>query len=786
MNLSSINLRFFANVAPLIGGLNKAERAMQQSGRAMQKLGGTLSLRLTAPIVAFGAVSTDAFKDFELEMSKVRAVSGATGDEFDMLKQNALELGRTTIFTAAEVANLQTEFAKLGFTAPQIDGVTASTLALAQATDSELGRSAEVVGNTLRGFQMDVSQTGHLTDVMAKSFSSSALDMEKFADSMKYVAPVANSAGMSIEETTAMLGILADAGIKGSQAGTSLRRIISELGAGSEPVAEKLKILADQGIGLADAKDEVGRSAQSALLVLANGVDKIDPFTQALKEADGSAQSMADTMNDTAYGSMKEFESAWEGLKISAGETIAKALRPLLDVLSSVFIAFTELPQGVQTTALVIMGLAAAIGPVVWILGTFQTALVAIRTATWLTTGATAAFGTVLNVALSPITLIILAVAALVGILAYLAYNFDTVKAVTINSLKYMANMGIKVLNPLIKTFNAVADALGFESVKINTFKEFKYESVPALKSVSQVISEIKDDLGLAGDEAKETTAELGGLSDVLDEIDEKPDPIISPIPPVDPKVKKSYVDLNAELERLAGLQSQYREGIIRQDLENTLQPLDAVSMGLEEFTDIDFEDAPVFKSLPKGFAKMQMAAIQMTSAISDAINQMAVDTIIGMSEMIGAMAVGQATMADLGSFVMGSFAGLLSTLGQILVQYGAGLLALKLATIKLDPYVALAAGAALLAIGAGVKAKLQAASESNIPAMAEGGIVTGPTLALIGEGRGPEAVIPLDKLDGFMGGGAQNINVTGRIQGSDILLSQERATRERSRYRGY
>jgi len=175
-----------------------------------------------------------------------------------------------------------------------------------------------------------------------------------------------------------------------------------------------------------------------------------------------------------------------------------------------------------------------------------------------------------------------------------------------------------------------------------------------------------------------------------------------------------------------------------------------------------------------------------MSDAISGAMNRMAVDTIVGMSEMIGAMAVGQASIADLGSFVMGSFAGLLSTLGQILVEYGAGLLALKLATISLQPGVALAAGAALLAIGAGVKAKVQAASESNIPMMAEGGIVTGPTLAMIGEGRGPEAVIPLDKLDGFMGGGAQNINVTGRIQGSDILLSQERATRERSRYRGY
>jgi len=248
----------------------------------------------------------------------------------------------------------------------------------------------------------------------------------------------------------------------------------------------------------------------------------------------------------------------------------------------------------------------------------------------------------------------------------------------------------------------------------------------------------------------------------------------------------KKVRTLADEVQRLMDLERQFMTEMAKSTDKMLKQSIQPLALGLEEITWEDYEDPPVFKKLQKGFANMQIAAIQMSSAISGAMNRMAVDTIVGMSEMIGAMAAGQATMADLGSFVMGAFAGLLSTLGQILVEYGAGLLALQMATISLNPYVALAAGAALLAIGAGVKAKLQAASESNIPMMAEGGIVTGPTLAMIGEGRGPEAVIPLDKLDGFMGGGAQNINVTGRIQGSDILLSQERATRERSRYRGY
>ena len=793
MNLSSINLRFFANVAPLIGGLNKAERAMQNSARSMQKLGGNLTMKLTAPVVAFGAVAFNTFREFEFEMQKVKAVSGATGEEFESLKNSALELGRTTVFSASDVAKLQTEFAKLGFTAPQIDGVTASTLNLAQATDTELGRAAEVVGSTLRGFQMDVSQTGHIADVMAKSFSTSGLDMEKFAESMKYVAPIANSAGVSIEETTAMIGLLSNAGISGSQAGTALRRIISELGTGSEPVTEKIKQLADAGIGLADAKDEVGRAAQNALLVLAGSADQIDPMTESLVNADGAAQDMSDTMNDSTEGAMKEFNSAWEGLKISAGEDFAEAAEPVVEILGDFFNWFTDLPGPIRTTTLVVAGLGAAIGPIIWLIGSFQSALVSLRTATWLSTGATSAWGTVTAIATSPITLVILGITALAAILTYLAYNFDTVKAVSINALKYMANMGIKVLNPLIETFNAVADALGFDKVKINTFKEFEYETVPALKGVGQVVSEIKKNLGYTADEAKGVTEELGKLAEITEELDDIETDDKDKDKDKDKDIKRTTKEmrsLNDEVERLSSLEAQFNAAMLQETtdaLQETIQPLDAVVMGLEDLNDLDLEEAPVFQDVPKGFAKMKLAAIEMSNAISDSMRSMAIDTVVGLSEMAGAMMVGQATFADFGMFIVGQFASLFTEIGKMFVEYGFAQIAFNAAVGAMQGPGAIAAGVALLALAGAMKGRMKSISEgSGIPAMAEGGIVTGPTLALIGEGRGPEAVIPLDKLDGFMGGGAQNINVTGRIQGSDILLSQERATRERSRYRGY
>ena len=142
---------------------------MDKMGRKMQQMGKNLSMKLTAPLAALGAVSFNVFKGFEQEMSKVQAVSGATAEEFKALSDNAKELGASTMFSAREVATLQTEFAKLGFSAKEITKVTGATLALAQASGSDLARSAEVAGATLRGFNLDVSETGRVTDVMTRS-----------------------------------------------------------------------------------------------------------------------------------------------------------------------------------------------------------------------------------------------------------------------------------------------------------------------------------------------------------------------------------------------------------------------------------------------------------------------------------------------------------------------------------------------------------------------------------------------------------------------------------------
>jgi len=772
--ISSLNFRLTANIKPFRTNLNKAERAMDRMGRKMQQTGKNLSMKLTAPITALGAMSFNVFKGFEAEMAKVKAVSGATAEEFKMLSDNAKELGRSTIFSAREVAGLQTEFAKLGFTAKQIEGVTEATLNLAQASGSDLARAAEVAGATLRGFGFDVSETGRVTDVMAKSFSTSSMDMESFAEGMKMVAPIAKYAGMSLEETTAMMSLLANAGVKGSMAGTQLRRIISELATTGKPTTEAIRDLAASGLTLVDAKDEVGRAAQGALTILAEGVDQIDQLTKSFEESAGAAKSMADVMNLTAEGATKALGSAVEGVAIEFGALIAVALVPVIKKLTSLAAFINELSPAMKKLIAVIAGIAAVAGPAIFLFGGLARSLVVLRNATILQTIATGALSVATNVLLSPITLIVGLIAALAAGVIYVAYNFKAFSATARNAIASMVNAVIPKVNGLISAFNEAAEFFGRDKIMVAPFEKMQKTAVPAFKSIGEVVTEIKKDLGLFKEETEETTGSLGTLEGQVEDLNE---------------------DLNKGTEILNNY-GEALEGVTDSDGYGDAFNVNLDPSALEDFDPLPFDEEKTnekFENLRKNYVRLKLAQLELAENGAKAIENFARNTISGMAEIAGAMMVGEASFADMGRFILGSFADLLMQLGQMFIQYSIAVSgfvkALLAGPTPIGAGLALAAGVAMIAAAGAIKASMSkaASGEGGIPALAEGGIVTGPTLALIGEGRESEAVIPLSKLNTMMqGGGNGAVEVYGRLSGQDILLSTEKATRTRSRYRGF
>lgn len=324
-NVARVNMAFRKMMSPL--------------GKVNRMLGGFGVMLGTAAMVGAIGGAINTFKDFEQANANVASVLGTTTKETQKLQDDAKLLGATTAFTASEVAGLQTEYAKLGFSQNQILDTTEATLNLAAAAKTDLSNAAAVAGGTLNAFGLQANQTGRVTDIMAKSFSTSALDISKFQESMKHVAPVAKSAGVSIETSTALLGTLADAGIQGSQAGTALRRIMNEMAKTGKPFNEALADASKNGLDLAGAEKLVGKNAQSALLVLAENQKKTEELTKSYMGAGGAAREMADKQLDTLEGSLTKLGSAYEGFILSLEDgngAFGKFIRTTIDATTEV------------------------------------------------------------------------------------------------------------------------------------------------------------------------------------------------------------------------------------------------------------------------------------------------------------------------------------------------------------------------------------------------------------------------------------------------------------------
>tara|TARA_R100000664_G_scaffold30451_1_gene43017 strand:- start:2534 stop:5113 length:2580 start_codon:yes stop_codon:yes gene_type:complete len=308
------------------------------------------------------AASIRSFRDFEFQMAKVKAITGANRSEFLQLSKSAQDLGRSTFFTAQQVAELQTNYGKLGFTTKEILDAQEATLQLATATDSDLGRAAVVAGAAVRGFGLNANETARVTDVMAKAFTSSALDLEKFQTSMTKVAPIAKSAGFSIEDTTAIMAQLADSGIEASIAGTSLRNILLKM---QDPNSDLVKSFgktihsldelvpaltkfSEEGGSLAEIMEVVDLRQAAAFEQMITSRKRTVELRDALVNAKGAAAEMARIVGDTLEGALKRSQSATQGFQIVFMQTFGDALKNVIDgfaTLVNKFTEFIELPM---------------------------------------------------------------------------------------------------------------------------------------------------------------------------------------------------------------------------------------------------------------------------------------------------------------------------------------------------------------------------------------------------------------------------------------------------------
>jgi len=342
------------------------QRSVGNYGKAFGKVTGVLrNFGLAVGGLAVVRNITGIVRNFEQAQADLASVLGVNVEEMKALTEQARELGATTRFTAGEVSELQKEFAKLGFDQTEIQAMTEATLQLAAATGTELPRAAEVTGSTLRGFGLDASQTQRVVDVMAKSFSSSSLDMEKFATAMSSVAPVAKSAGLSVERTTALLGTLTDRGLDASTAGTGLRNIFLELskeGMTFEEAMNQINTASDKN---AASLALFGKRGATVGTILAETAEDVSILEGKLNDAGGAAKEMADKQLNTLNGALDLLKSAWEGFILDLEEGtgafgglkdvigfVASNLKTIIKVIAAATGAFLSYRAGIIATTI--------------------------------------------------------------------------------------------------------------------------------------------------------------------------------------------------------------------------------------------------------------------------------------------------------------------------------------------------------------------------------------------------------------------------------------------------
>lgn len=336
--------------SPVRGILNVLKNPLLQAGAV---LGVSIGMKDTV----------DTYKDFEAAMSQVQAISGATGSEMGRLTDKAKEMGAGTKFTAEESAEAFNYMAMAGWkTGDMLDGIE-GILSLAAASGESLAATSDIVTDALTAFGLSASDSGHFADVLAQASSNANTNVGMLGESFKYVAPVAGAMKYSVEDVSLALGLMANASVKGSMAGTSLKTALANMASPTDKMAVAMQ---EYGISLADSGGQMktlkgvldnlreslgdlteteqvaaatqifGKEAMAGMLAIVNATEKdYNKLADAVSHADGASARMAGTMLDNLKGSLTLLQSAADGVKLSAGERLSPYIRGLADWLTA-------------------------------------------------------------------------------------------------------------------------------------------------------------------------------------------------------------------------------------------------------------------------------------------------------------------------------------------------------------------------------------------------------------------------------------------------------------------
>ena len=393
--------------------LRDLERQAEQSSVALQKIGaageklqgvgsaiegaGRKLMPVTAAVGGLSAAAVKVASDFDSAMSQVAAVSGATGKELEALRDKAREMGSKTKFSASEAAEAMNYMAMAGWkTGDMLDGIE-GIMNLAAASGEDLAATSDIVTDALTALGLSAADSGHFADILAAASSNANTNVAMMGETFKYCAPVAGALGFTAEDTAEAIGLMANAGIKSSQAGTAMRTMLTSLTGEVTFVGDAFgeltvqttnadgsmrslgDILTDcraafaqmsESERAANAEALVGKNAMSGFLAVMNAAPgDIEKLNNAINNCDGTAERMAETMQDNLAGQLTILKSQLEELAISIGEILMPSIRQIVGWIQGLVDWLNGLDEGTKKVIVTVALVAAALGPVLIVIG---------------------------------------------------------------------------------------------------------------------------------------------------------------------------------------------------------------------------------------------------------------------------------------------------------------------------------------------------------------------------------------------------------------------------------
>ncbi|WP_233641702.1 phage tail tape measure protein [Staphylococcus haemolyticus] len=377
-------------------------------GETMKNVGRSMSMYVTAPVVAGFGLAAKKSIDFDDSMRKVKATSGATSGEFQQLRDKALEMGAKTKFSASESADALNYMALAGWdTKDMLNGID-GVMQLAAASGEDLGQVSDIVTDSLTAFGLKAKDSGRFADVLAQTSSKANTDVRGLGEAFKYAAPVAGALGYTVEDTSIAIGLMSNAGIKGEKAGTALRTMFTNLAKPTKAMKDKMEEL---GISITDSNGKMlpmrdvmgqlrgkfkglskdqqasaaatifGKEAMSGALAVINASDEdYKKLTKSIDNSTGASKRMSDEMEGGIGGSIRKMKSAIESMAISIGDVLAPHIRKAAELLAFLADKFANMPGWVKTAVVGLGVFAAALGPLILATGAFTAALGSIMT----------------------------------------------------------------------------------------------------------------------------------------------------------------------------------------------------------------------------------------------------------------------------------------------------------------------------------------------------------------------------------------------------------------------